>query len=146
MCIINIQYTCIINIQYTCIINIQYICIINIQYTSSLHVLLIHTKMYYMLFSYQTGYIMWHSQLRIYIPWGAAEGNIHHAAVLSIKTAFNLVKIHLLFCIIPLIQWSIMFCHPCFNLFWGLKYILRLFSEYMQTFRAEEPMKTCVTN
>jgi hypothetical protein len=60
MCIINIQYTCIINIQYTCIINIQYICIINIQYTSSLHVLLIHTKMYYMLFSYQTGYIMWH--------------------------------------------------------------------------------------
>jgi hypothetical protein len=27
-----------------------------------------------------------------------------HAAVLSIKTAFNLVKIHLLFRIIPLIQ------------------------------------------
>ena len=30
----------------------------------------------YMLFSYQTGYIMWHSRLRIYIPWGAAKGNI----------------------------------------------------------------------
>jgi len=25
---------------------------------------------YYMLFSYQTGYIMWHSRLRMYIPWG----------------------------------------------------------------------------
>ena len=24
---------------------------------------------HYMLFSYQTGYIMWHSRLRIYIPW-----------------------------------------------------------------------------
>jgi hypothetical protein len=46
-----------------------------------------------------------------------------HAAVLSIKTAFNLVKIHLLFRIIPLIQWSVMFCRPCFNRFWGLKYI-----------------------
>jgi hypothetical protein len=33
---------------------------------------------YYTLFSYQTGYIMWHFRLRIYIPWGAAEGNIHH--------------------------------------------------------------------
>jgi hypothetical protein len=30
---------------------------------------------YYMLFSYQTGYIMWHSRLRVYIPWAAAEGN-----------------------------------------------------------------------
>jgi hypothetical protein len=44
-----------------------------------------------------------------------------HAAVLSIKTAFNLVKIHLLFRIIPLIQWSVMFCRPCFKRFWGLK-------------------------
>jgi hypothetical protein len=26
---------------------------------------------YYMLFSYQTGYIMWHSRLMIFIPWGA---------------------------------------------------------------------------
>jgi hypothetical protein len=26
---------------------------------------------YYMLFSYQTGYIMWHSRLRMYIPFGA---------------------------------------------------------------------------
>jgi hypothetical protein len=30
--------------------------------------------------------------------------------------------------------------------FWGLKYIPRLFSEYMLTFRTEEPMKICVTN
>ena len=30
-------------------------------------------KRYYMLFSYQTGYIMWHSRLRIYIPW---DGNV----------------------------------------------------------------------
>jgi hypothetical protein len=37
----------------------------------------------YMLFSYQTGYIMWHSRLRIYIPWGAAEGNIHHKPGMS---------------------------------------------------------------
>jgi hypothetical protein len=29
------------------------------------------------------------------------------------KKAFNLVKIHLLFRIIPLIQWSVMFCRPC---------------------------------
>jgi hypothetical protein len=33
-----------------------------------------------------------------------------------------------------------------FNIFWGLKYIPRLFSEYMLTFRAVEPMKICVTN
>jgi hypothetical protein len=46
-----------------------------------------------------------------------------HTAVLSIKTAFNLVKIHLLSRIIPLIQWSIMICRPCLNRFWGLKYI-----------------------
>jgi hypothetical protein len=26
-----------------------------------------------MLFSYQTGYIMWHSRLRIYIPWGTCD-------------------------------------------------------------------------
>ena len=38
---------------------------------------------YYMLFSYQTGYIMWHSRLRIYIPWGAAEGNIYHKPGMS---------------------------------------------------------------
>jgi hypothetical protein len=69
-----------------------------------------------------------------------------HAAVLSIKTAFNLIKIHLLFRIIPSIQWSVMFCRPCFNRFWGLKYIPRLFSEYMLTIRVEEPMKICVTN
>ena len=34
----------------------------------------------------------------------------------------------------------------CFNRFWELKYIPRLFSEYMLTFRVEEPMKICVTN
>jgi hypothetical protein len=34
-----------------------------------------------------------------------------------------------------------MFCRPSFNRFWGLKYIPRLFSEYMLTFRVEEPMK-----
>jgi hypothetical protein len=39
---------------------------------------------YYMLFSYQTGYIMCHSRLRIYIPWGAAaEGNIHRKPGMS---------------------------------------------------------------
>ena len=44
-----------------------------------------------------------------------------HTVVLSIKTAFKLVKIHLLFRIMPLIQWSVMFCRPCFKRFWGLK-------------------------
>jgi hypothetical protein len=29
---------------------------------------LIFRRIYYMLFSYQTGYIMWHSRFRIYIP------------------------------------------------------------------------------
>jgi hypothetical protein len=52
-----------------------------------------------------------------------------HAAVLSIITAFNLVKIHLLFRIMPLIQWSVMLCRPCFNRFRGLKYIPRLFNK-----------------
>ena len=37
-----------------------------------------------------------------------------------------------------------MFCRPCFNRIWGLKYIPRLFSEYMLTFRAKEPMKKYV--
>ena len=31
----------------------------------------------YLLFSYQTGYIMWHSRLMIYIPFGCASGNIY---------------------------------------------------------------------
>jgi hypothetical protein len=30
----------------------------------------------YLLFSYQTGYIMWHSRLMIYIPFGCASRNI----------------------------------------------------------------------
>ena len=38
---------------------------------------------YYMLFSYQTGYIMWHSRLMIYIPQVAAEGNIEHKPGMS---------------------------------------------------------------
>jgi hypothetical protein len=41
---------------------------------------------------------------------------------------------------IPLIQWCVMICRPCFNRFWELKYIPRLFSKYMLTFRAEEPI------
>jgi hypothetical protein len=32
------------------------------------------------------------------------------------------------------------------NRFSGMKYITRLFSDYMLTFRVEEPMKICVTN
>jgi hypothetical protein len=43
-------------------------------------------KIKYMLFSYQTGYIMWHSRLMIYIPWGAAEGNIEHQTLMHILT------------------------------------------------------------
>jgi hypothetical protein len=31
-------------------------------------------KEYYMLFSYQTWYIMWHSRLMIYIPWPIKNG------------------------------------------------------------------------
>ena len=49
----------------------------------SVHTPLIYIYTYYMLFSYQTGYIMWHSRLRIYIPWGAAEGNIHRKPGMS---------------------------------------------------------------
>jgi hypothetical protein len=37
---------------------------------------------YYMLFSYQTGYIMWHSRLRIYIPWGAVH--LYHGKIIYI--------------------------------------------------------------
>jgi hypothetical protein len=40
----------------------------NILQTSTIH---------YMLFSIQTGYIMWHFRLRFYIPWGAADRNIY---------------------------------------------------------------------
>jgi hypothetical protein len=44
-----------------------------------------------MLFSYQTGYIMWHSRHRIYIPWGAA---MEHRSLLnrfSLLHIFSLV-------------------------------------------------------
>ena len=47
---------------------------------------------YYMLFSYQTGYIMWHSRLRIYIPWGTAEGNIHHKPGMSHYIPFPIAE------------------------------------------------------
>ena len=70
------------------------------------------------------------------------------ATVLSIKTAFNLVKIHLLLCII-LIQWGVIisiFVGHVVIVFGRLKYIPCLFSEYILTFMVEEPMKICVTN
>jgi hypothetical protein len=86
----------------------------------------------YLLFSYQTRYIMWHSLLTMYIPFGCTSGNIDPKLGMSR--------------IIPLIQWSVMLCRPCFNRFGGLKYIPRLFSEYMLTFSVEETMKICVTN
>ena len=35
------------------------------------------------------------------------------------KNSFNLVKIHLLFRIMPLIQWSVIFCRPFFHRFGG---------------------------
>ena len=38
------------------------------------------------------------------------------------------------------------FCRPCCYRFRRLKYIPRLFSEYMLTFMVERPMKICVTN
>jgi hypothetical protein len=69
-----------------------------------------------------------------------------HTAVLKIKTAFNLVKIHLLFRIMLLIQRSVICCRPCCYRFWELKYIRHLFSEYMLKFMDGEPMKMCVTN
>ena len=177
-----------------------------------------------MLFSYQTGYIMWHSRLMIFIPWGGMSCNREvlcggiiedswdgcsprtelvimspitcfsldetrwytatdeadlcpvtaiicaieqflpriiapvarvvgvdiffvHTTVLSLKTAFNLVKIHLLFRIMILIQWSVnisVYVHHVVIVFWGPNegdrkrtYIPRLFSEYMLTFRVE---------
>jgi hypothetical protein len=37
----------------------------------------------YLLFSYQTGYIMWHSRLMLYIPFGCASGNIDHKPGMS---------------------------------------------------------------
>ena len=68
-----------------------------------------------------------------------------HTVVLSIKTAFNIVKIHL-FRIMLLIQWSVFFFVVHVTVFGRLKYILRLFSEYMLTFMVEEPMKMCVAS
>jgi hypothetical protein len=48
-----------------------------------IYICIYYRSLYYMLFSYQTGYIMWHSRLMIYIPWGAAEGNIEHKPGMS---------------------------------------------------------------
>ena len=87
----------------------------------------------------------------IWYLWGIVCCNIFfvHTAVLRIKTAFNLIKIHLLFRIMISIQWSVIisiFVIHVFIVFGRLKYILRLFSKYMLTFMVEEPMKICVTN
>ena len=48
-------------------------------------------------------------------------GFFFHTVVLSIKTAFNFVKIHLLFRMMPLIQWGVMFCRPCLHHFWEIE-------------------------
>jgi hypothetical protein len=69
-----------------------------------------------------------------------------HTAVLSIKTAFNLGKIHLVFHIMLLIQWSVIFFVVHVTVSGRLKYIPHLFSEYILTFMVEEPMKICVTD
>jgi hypothetical protein len=41
----------------------------------------------YLLFSYQTGYIMWHSRLRIYIHFGFTSGNIDHKPGIFTRTS-----------------------------------------------------------
>jgi hypothetical protein len=41
-----------------------------------------------MKFSYQTGYIMWHSRLMLYIPFGCASGNINPKPGMSHYTFF----------------------------------------------------------
>ena len=72
-----------------------------------------------------------------------------HVAVLSIKTAFDLERINLLFRIILLIQWSVIisiFVGHVVIVFGRLKYIPRFFSEHMLPFIVEEPMKICVAN
>ena len=87
----------------------------------------------------------------IWYLWGICCCNMLfvHTADLRIKTAFNLVKRHLLFRIMLLIQWSVIvsiFVVHVFIVFRRLKYIPRLFSEYMLTFMVEDPMRNCVTN
>jgi hypothetical protein len=43
----------------------------------------------------------------------------------TIKTAFNLVKIHLLLRIVLLIQWSVIICRPCcYRYCWNLNFLL----------------------
>jgi hypothetical protein len=69
--------------------------------------------------------------------WSIQQTPMFHGCTITNKqkkTAFNLVKIHLLFRIISLIQWSVMFCRPCFNRFWGLKYIPRVLCELSKWF------------
>ena len=90
------------------------------------------------------------------LNWSSVCGGINccniffvHTAVLSICTAFHLVKIHLLFHFMLLIQWSVIisiFVVLVVIVFGRLKYIAHLFSEYMLTFMVQEPMKICVTN
>jgi hypothetical protein len=54
----------------------------------------------YLLFSYQTGYRMWHSRLKIYIPFGCASGNIEWKYCLyiyiNILHAFNTVLLYVI--------------------------------------------------
>ena len=70
------------------------------------------------------------------------------APVLSIKTESNLVKIRLFFCIMLLIQWSIIistFCWPCCYCFWETEiYTPSVFRMYMLTYMDGEPMTICV--
>jgi hypothetical protein len=98
--------------------------------------------------------LLWYSRGRkefaesIWYLWGIICCNILflHTCVLRIPTAFNLVKIHLLFRIMLLTYWSVIisiFAVHVFIIFGRLKYIPRLFSEYMLTFIVEEPMKIC---
>jgi len=67
-----------------------------------------------------------------------------HTTVLSTKIAFNLVKIHLLFRIMRLIQWSIMFCRPCFHRFWGTEIytpsVFRIYAD-IQGWRTNENLR-----
>jgi hypothetical protein len=63
-----------INLLFVVDHEIQYIYIYFISWRKKIFFRCLITYMcsiYYMLFSYQTGYIMWHSRLRLYIPWGA---------------------------------------------------------------------------
>ena len=51
----------------------------------------------YLLFSYQTGYIMWHSRLRIYIPFGCTSGNIEPKPGMSHYIPCLIAEYHVIF-------------------------------------------------